>query len=327
MNLAPKPFLYLPGTASPTSPSVSDLLAQHYTADEIGGPSVFGWHALSLFMTCERKAYLSMIRKLEQVDQRPGREIGILVHACLARHYKTGGVETWKPLEIVEGDYPEMAHETRRILAALFAKHGEEEAQTWDIRAVEHAVTAKIRGIGTEGPFAGMRISCPISCRFDLIVALKKPEDAPGPLGLVETGVYIVDHKTTSSISRTSLTGYSLDGQILMNCLIWRLAKLDKVFGPLKGFIVNIIAKTKEIRVERLRIATTEEDLDRFIAMIRPKVLEAWSRLHAPHKRNESRWPMNLTSCRTGFGTLCDYFDYCESHGRAGSLYKIKGSR
>ena len=81
--------------------SISALLADHYSADEVGGPSPCGWHAVSLAMSCWRRVFHQSIEGLVSIRPKPGREIGTLLHACLARHYLTGGKDTYTPLTIV----------------------------------------------------------------------------------------------------------------------------------------------------------------------------------------------------------------------------------
>lgn len=666
--------------------SISALLADHYSADEVGGPSPCGWHAVSLAMSCWRRVFHQSIEGLVSIRPKPGREIGTLLHACLARHYLTGGKDTYTPLTIVESEYPEHAEEVRRLLDALRAKYWTEEAQRWDIRAVEQLHEAPLRVTVTNTRGIHQRRTVKITSRFDLVVHLRDAGAPVMPAGPCEDGVYITDHKclpenamvdtangrltigalarsgkgwrcvawadtpsrfentiaeapkpnglqalwsistksgrtarlgythpvlttrgwveaqnlragdqvalvvrptettelrvpdallgfmglwisngcytnrtltkrdsttlayaaaclrelgypefrtaeyppkapvlrlsqkndvlraieafgvqpaksparalppaafqlsfrqtgiltgslwsgdgacylveehgrkkvriafasrsrtlcadvaellrrlgilatvtdssvaydggrrpyytttvvgragkrrflelaqdgviklvrtrepvasllttmsetqpsgqspepneigiywdkvttalhagwapmysvevprlhtfvaeglvthnTVASLRRSYLTGYGMNGQLLMNALVFKLGGLERVYGPLKGFILNIIVKTKTVQTERLQVSITPEDLIRFEDMIRPHVAELWARRRSPHKRRASHWPMNMASCSGEYG-LCDYFDLCESHGRARSLYHTPGA-
>lgn len=303
-------------------PSVDALLAKHYTEDQIGGPSPAGWHRISTLMRCPRAVFHEQIEGLSSTRPKEGLDIGTLLHACLARHYLTSGLETLRPIELVEAHYPEYAETARRVIEKLRKDFWPEEATRWAVRGVEELHQAWVRGPLMFGKRQGERVRAPISCRCDLIIAEREPGQAPPPRGPVSQGVYIVDHKFVQALRRSFITGFSMDGQLLMNALVWRKAKLERVYGPLRGFVVNVVTKAKEPRVERLRIAITEEDVDRFEEVISPWAAELEVRKKQPHKNRQDRWPMNLAGCKGEY--TCDFFDLCESHGRARNLYTIR---
>lgn len=312
-------FLDAPGTGS-NRPSVDDLLAEHYSPDEIGGPSPHGWHALADYMQCRRRTYLQEVRGMEPTRARPGLDVGTLMHACLARHYLTSGRDTLHPIEIVEPHYPEYAEVARRIIDKLRTHFWPDEARTWDIRAVEVLLTATLSCPHPDD--ARRRVSVPITCRCDLLVADRVPGEAPAPSGPVASGVSITDHKFVAAMRRDYLTGFGMNGQLLMNALVYKRGGYERVYGPFQSFIANVVAKTKDPQVERLRVAITDADLARFEAMIRGPAAARYLRLRAPHKRREDTWDMNMAACTGEF--RCAFYDYCESHGQYANLYRIR---
>lgn len=315
------------GAGADDIPSLNAILAQHYTGDEIGGPSEAGWHRIAEAMTCWRKAFYSQVMNIEPIKSSPGRDIGTLCHACLARHYKTGGQDTFGPLEIVEPYYPQYAAMARKLLNALQLRYGYEESQTWDVRAVEAAHGFEMRGTIPVGSGKRIRTHGKLTCRYDLLVAQREPGAAPRAFGVpAPTGVSIVDHKFVASMSRAYITGFSMDGQVLANALVYVRSGLEQIYGPLKSFIVNVVPKTKDPQPDRIEIVITHRDLVRFEEVIRPWALELAWRHQQSYRTRVARWPMNLASCKPGPWT-CDYFDLCESHGDAINLYRKKAPR
>jgi hypothetical protein len=136
--------------------------------------------------------------------------------------------------------------------------------------------------------------------------------------------VYVVDHKFLRAMTRDAVEGYAMDGQFLLMSLLWKRKRLEKVYGPLLGFIINVVTKTKVPECKRLEVVISDEDVLRFEETIRPVVVELQSRLDAPHKNELDNWPMNFAVCKNprGFG-LCPFWDLCASHGKLVDLYEI----
>jgi len=166
--------------------SVDEVLKANFTDEEIGGESSFGSHRIKTYMACQRRAFLSYVKKLTPTRGSEALDLGTLVHACLARHYKTGGKDTWRPTYVVEPYEPKLAAEARRLLYAYFEKYGEQEAREWDTRAVEYEIAAEL----TDG-----KRHCPLTARLDLLVAKRADGAPPAPYGRVADGVWSCDHK------------------------------------------------------------------------------------------------------------------------------------
>lgn len=304
-----------------TEVSANDLINKNLPdAAYLGNPlpgqkRVRGWSSISNYMICDRMYYLGSIAKVKSLKASPALDIGVLAHACLAAHYSSGGVKTWEPIDAVQGERPELANEVKRLLYAYFGANNKEDQESWDVRAVEHEIV---------GYFEHNGIQAPASARSDLVVAKKEPGAAPSPYGPCAQGVYIVDHKFHARMSQDLTEGYNMDGQFLLMKHLWKQQGLDDVFGPLNGFIINIVTKTKNPECRRIYVDITDEDLNRFVATMSPVVTELVTRINAPDVAEVANWPMNYAVCKNpkGYG-LCSFWQLCQSHGRLTELYQI----
>jgi hypothetical protein len=299
---------------APVVASASELLTKHFTTDEIGSESSFGSHRVKSYMGCNRLAYYTYIKRLQTAQKSMALDIGTLIHACLARNYMTGGKDTWKPLEALINDMPDTVLEVQRILTAYFRKWGSEEANTWSVRAVEHEAKGLLSMNG---------LTCPLTARYDLVIA-KRPWGSPDlPPGPNPNGCYVVEHKSTRALTNEYTRGYSFDFQIMTQATLWKLGGMDEILGPLNGFIINILVKTKEPQFHRLEVVITDDDIARFLESITPPAVELYAKMNDPARRdNPKHWPLNMSYCKAGGYGLCKYFDLCESGGSAIGLYE-----
>jgi hypothetical protein len=125
-------------------------------------------------------------------------------------------------------------------------------------------------------------------------------------------------------MSRDLVEGYGMDGQFMLMYYLWKQKNLDKTLGPLRGYIINIITKTKDPECKRLRITLNEEDVVRFAKTLRPVAVEVEARMRSPHKTDAERWPMNFAVCKSpkGYG-ICNFWDLCSSHGKLIDMYEV----
>jgi hypothetical protein len=300
---------------------IGDLLAKGLGENYIGATTarIRGWSSISNYMICDRMFYYKTVKKYRKVEPSPALDIGILFHECLAAHYSTGGQRTFEPLNACAESRPEIAHEVKRLLYAYFGAYLKEDAETWDVRAVETEIIGDI----TYGSSTAKVYS-----RLDLLVRKKTKDQPVDPFGPCPDGVYLVDHKVMARITRDLEEGYKMDGQFLLMGLLWHKNKLDEVYGPLKGFIINIVSKTKDVGLKRLVVNIQQEDYDRFEHTMAPTIVELHNRLASEdEKASEENWPMNFSVCKSpkGYGP-CEYLDLCMSHGKMDKLYQI-GSR
>jgi hypothetical protein len=292
-----------------------------------GSKGGISWSTIKDFMRCSRAAYFKHVLGLKKVGMgSKALKIGTLVHACLEMHYNSGGVDTWKPVDAVAAaGAVELAAESKRYVYAYLKKYAAEEAQTWDIRGVE------VTGVYYMDPvkIGGKQVMIPATCKHDLFVRIKEAGAPVAPAGPATDGVYIDDHKTTARMNYDLTKGYSMDGQFLLNALIYRRAEAAQ-YGPLNGVIVSIIAKHKVMDPDKslFREHTTVDEghVDDFYeGSFRPAATELYTRLADAEKRGiegfgaMNKWEKNYTGCVTRYG-LCPYFDICDSHGSESAI-------
>lgn len=301
--------------------SANDLINKNLpNAEYLGNPlpgqkRVRGWSSISNYMICDRMYYLGSVKKIRSRKTSPALDIGVLAHACLAAHYSSGGIKTFEPIDAVKDERPELAAEVKRLLYAYFGANNKEDIETWDIRAVEHEVVGEFEYNGT---------TAQASCRSDLIIAKRLPGEPVRPLGPCPQGVWIVDHKFHARMSQDLTEGYGMDGQFLLMDFLWKQQGMDEIFGPLNGFIINIVTKTKNPECRRIAINISDVDRARFARTMAPIVTELVERINDPSVDDENNWPMNFAVCKNpkGYG-LCTYWQLCQSHGKLSELYEI----
>jgi hypothetical protein len=282
-----------------------------------GGPSTGGlsWHNIADAQACWRKAYYSMVLGLQKNMRSTALSLGSLVHACFEMHYKSGGARTFEPCDkVAAAGGVNLAAEARRLVYAQLQKYGQEEASTWDIRGVE------LQGTWFMPPtkIGNRKIHIPLTCRHDLLTALRQPGAPCTPWDeQPASGCYIVDHKTASAMTWALTKGYGMDGQFLLNALIYSRAEAEQ-FGHLAGVIVSIIAKHKTLDPQKsfTRIFTTadEASLAEFYKdEIRPWTIELYTRLaDQEYRKDMYKWPKCRSSCIGTYGP-CFFFDICDT--------------
>lgn len=301
-----------------TPKGVGELLAEKLGDNYIGASTakIRGWSSISNYMICDRMFYYKSVKKYRPQSFSPALDIGILFHECLAAHYATGGKRTFDPLEALSTERPEIAHEVKRLLYAYFAEHLKTEVDTWDVRAVEREIIGTVEYRGK---------TAPAYSRLDLLIRKKTADQECLPYGPCPDGVYIVDHKAVGRLTKDLTEGYKMDGQFLLMAHLWKQQNFDAIYGPLKGFIINIVTKTKEVQCKRLEIDIQEDDMSRFAETMSPVIVELHSRMNDKDEiADEKNWPMNFAACKNpkGYGT-CEFFDMCVSHGKLAGLYQI----
>lgn len=283
----------------------------------VGGPSKGGlsWHTLEDFMKCERKAYFAHAQGYRKKGGRSvALGIGSLVHACFEMHYMTGGRRTFEPCDVVaRAGGVGMAGDARKYVYACLMKYGQEEALTWDVRGLEVQGTYFLPPVR----IGNKSVSIPLTCRHDMVIALRDVNGPYTPPGQpCERGVYILDHKTCAALTYELTKGYGMDGQFLMNALIFRRAEEPR-FGKFNGVYVSLIAKHKQMDPDKslFRCATSTSDaaLDEFEKVV-SAVAQRFCEKLTLNKDNMEAWSKNYASCVSRYG-LCPYFDVCDAVG------------
>jgi hypothetical protein len=296
---------------------VSGILAEKLGDKYIGASTarIRGWSSISNYMKCDRMFYYKSIKKYRVQRSSEALDVGIVLHECLAAHYDSGGVRTFEPLAAIELERPDIATEVKRLLYAYFAAYQQEDIDTFDVRAVEREIIGEVEYKGT---------TAPVYARLDLLVRKKTKDQTVLPAGPCPDGVWIIDHKTSSRMSQDLLEGYKMDGQFLLMSYLWHQQNFDQIYGPLKGFVMNIITKTKNPELKRLQIDIGDDDRERFQRMVAPTIVEMHTRMQDDaEKANEDNWPMNFAMCKnpSGYGP-CEYMTLCLSHGKMAHYYE-----
>src|SRR5262249_3347476 len=155
-------------------------------------------------------------------------------HAMLACHYLTSGNSGSElyptPYALAErvlsvGGDQTIIDECKRLYAAYFNQYG-------------NVADEGVKPLGVELPcgIEGIHTS-----RLDL-------------LANIGDSTWIVEHKTASRESRDVIEGWWLDGEIIGEVYAYKLSKLEQLYGPLAGVIVNITIKTQVPKFRRVEV-------------------------------------------------------------------------
>jgi len=287
-----------------------------------GGPSVGGisWHTLEPAMQCWRKAYYKHVCGYVKKVKSRHFGFGTLYHACWELWYRYGGRRPYdEPCDAVRrAGAPKLAGEVQRLVYMELTRYAEEEAKTWDVRAVEQNAIFWMEPEKIDGK----TVYVPLTCRHDMILA-KHEEGSPcAPPGPVPHGVYILDHKTAGALTYDVTKGYGMDGQFRMNALVFNRSGEVEVFGPLNGILVAVGIKHAKPDPKKsfFRIEAPVEDsalAEFYKDEIRPYALELYRRLASKRYREDrSLWAKCTASCVGRYG-CCEFFDVCDVGGEA----------
>lgn len=299
-----------------------------------GGPSEggFSWHTLELPMQCWYKAYLTLVRGLVPRRPSPAFGFGSAYHACWEIWYKSGGQRRYdEPCDALrQAGAPQLAGHVQRLVYVELQKYAQQEADEWDIRAIEQNAVFW----GEPERINGKLVHLPYCCRHDMLIAKRQPGASCAPPGPVRSGIWVVDRKTASQLTYDLTKGYAMDGQFLMNALVYKRSSEERDFGPFVGMIFAVAVKHKEPSPEKsyFRVETSVEDetLNEFYCdEIRPYAIELYRRLASPEYRGNPRlWAKNRASCVGRYG-CCRFFDACDAGGESiiDALYRVDEKR
>lgn len=276
-------------------PPVDECLEEFF--DERGLPrlggasSGRGWTSFGMWQRCPyawKRRYVDNAKPLIMIEPA-SRAIGSLVHAWLAVYYSALRPESpyanITPTELYEAlmakANPELVGEAWRVFSAykLYYKH--------DATIVPLAIEHDLRD-----PRTGE------SCRYDM-VAFQPEQVSNRP-----PGTYIWEHKTTGIFSQDNLSGWSNDGEILGEVMLWKRLGLDKRFGELKGVVVNILGKQKEPKFHREYVSPSSLQLEQH-----RQDLKTWEGM-IQLARATGIFPRARNNCIGRWGR-CDHWDEC----------------
>jgi hypothetical protein len=301
-------------TADPEASVDIDAVIKEKMPELPGGPSSGGLSAHTLGdADCWRKFYYAHIMGLTERQQSKALRFGSLLHYCAAARYLFGAERQFEPCtHVAQAGAAQLAAEVKRLFSASCDKYGVEEWTTWCVRAVEANLTCFL-----PCPVGKRTKQVPLASRIDLILGLKR-QDEPHPAGgAMPGGVYLVDHKTCSAMTRDLLEGYGMDWQFNVQTIVFRLGGYEAVYGPLRGTIVNLFSKGRKTPTpdsfERVRAPLSDKLVDAFMReQIAPVAGEVYRRISDEKMRQDiDAWPPDYRRCSTRWGR-CDFFEICE---------------
>ena len=272
------------------------------------GPSEMGWSKISQPMRCWRLAFLS-----SQVGQRGPRkalDIGLLTHKVLEWFYS--GQRTEEEVLLIlsllkeNEETREIAEVVHNLLWSPSTSEGRkycpdvinEDLKNWDILFVEKEAGFTLKPRNHPAWWGKLER---VTTRFDLV--RKLPD---GGVGIVET-------KTAGALSNDLTKGYTMDGQLHTQVLVWKKSGLERKYGPVREILMNILVKTKTPQHYRAWVHVSDGDVREFWRATKPWVEELYLRL-ARDKNKKSQWPKNYAACQGRYG-LCQFFNECEADG------------
>jgi len=279
-----------------------ELCFREVGLEKLGGASGdYGWSSYSLYQRCPYAWFRQHVlaRQLASKDaialygdEPKALSLGILVHVFLACHYEAMRDDNFPlPPDLMAQQLrgrinPEFFDEAWRLFEGYRNFYTEVSADPFIPLAVEHHVVDP---------------ETKDSCRYDLVAKLDEPWQ------FWPEGTYIIEHKTAPRRDQTSLNSWFNDGEILGQMRLWRKLKLDRRFGPLRGVIVNLIFKTKELGFERIFVSP-----DRWQLKSHESDLKMWRAIRSLAIAS-GHFPRSRANCVNRFG-FCQFWTHCATN-------------
>jgi len=263
-----------------------------------GSTKAPAWSYLSSIQKCPRFFYNRYVERGEY-ERSFYLEVGICVHFFIAMHYarrlrngflghhlvEDGSsfplVDTLKSDLLVQGGDVEVIHDSWRIFEGYRDHYFQDYVKPL---AIEYKQVI-------DDPH--------YSCRFDLIAEVQEGNNLH-----VSPGTYNIDAKTASRFDQVTLEGWSHDGELHGQMLIYQKANLQEKFGELKGTIVDLIGKQKQQKFQRIIVPLQKSILDEF-----EREIVYWKSEVDRHKKR-GWFPKAEANCISRYG-LCDYYYRC----------------
>jgi hypothetical protein len=275
----------------PTYPSWQSVLGK---GEFLGGPTAHGNSWWQDFTRCPRRFYLAHVKRLRGEGANNALEIGGLMHEAAARYHTSGPAAAWELVDKAAEVTPVVALEVRRLLSAWLMHYGEAGLRP---RPIARAVELEL---GVEVPF-------PYTTRVDNV-------------SVVDGQVVIYEMKTAGRLTSDLLHGYELNSQFLGQKYLWKACGYDRTWGPLHGFVVDLVVKTKQVQLEEVHVEIPDVNVREWAKNMR--VL--WGQMGQCAAYGV--WPQHLSNCVT-YNRLCRFHRLCSSLGKdtAGLVRKARG--
>lgn len=254
-----------------------------------GGSSTRGWSAWRILEQCPYLYYLKYVAREPLVVESASsaRDIGSLVHAFLAIHYRCFKRFT------VEDFIQAIMDESVNPMALITAR------SVFDAYRVHYSPDIFVP-LAVEVP--AMDPLTQNTCRYDAVVRVDDPPEG------ISKGIWICEHKTASRFTADVLDGWVLDGEILGELAFWKPAGMDKKFGKLQGVIINVLGKQKVPQFYRTYVAPVAVHTEMHTKNL------AWLDAFLGRCHKTKTWPQYFASCMGRYGK-CDAFDHCLNRG------------
>lgn len=268
------------------------------------GASPWGSTYQSRKMSCPRKHQLANQLRIFPKQRSDALDLGLIFHEALDRLYRAlyshqrGGEPRQlsgclrEAFAVVDAfrDEPgyERIHPTvERMLSAYAERYLREDADHLRILHVEVPVQQRVPNL--------LRGGKPMyySARFDGVAVM----EIDG-----EPRTVVLEHKTAYALNDSVVFGYHQDLQVMGQAwLATRTLDWSK-YPPFGGVLVNIVSKTKTVRMQRTLVSPTDEQLLGW-----EQTLRDWLQIEDTFAR--LGYPPNLTSCKQWSG--CQYKALC----------------
>lgn len=305
--------------------------------------SVLTYSALNTFRNCPRKYQLRYVECLRRPERPEALAFGSVIHGALERwHSSTDDPHRLlKVLDFVDGEYPQREYDTEarrawhlaRAMIEAYAVRYPDEA--FEVVEVEKEFTAEIRNPDT-GRSSQTFV---IAGKADGIVRM-------------DGELYLLEHKTASSITSDYLDRLWTDTQIALYCHYLR-----ELGYPIVGVIYNVLLKTRlkqregetldEYEARRAELAaknksgrsTARRQTPETDTGFRARLADWHARPEAFHReriylsedrmamlteevwqitqqyldaKRRGKWLLNTSHCFS-FQRACEYLPYCQS--------------
>lgn len=274
------------------------LICERYKIPQTIGKMVApGWSSISTIQTCPKKYFYRYIEKTE-ISRPIYFSIGALVHFFLSIHYakkmEKGFVGVTQVTKEQVDQYPDL--DTIKTDLLNLNIDAEILLESWRIFEgyKDHYFRDYLIPLAVEYPVINESIK--YSSRYDLLASVKENNDLH-----VSPGTYIIDFKTASTFSSTTLEEWISNGELQGLTLNYFECGLVEKFGPLKGVIVDLIGKQKKNQKFHRVIAPIQENI---IQEFRTNLLYWKSEVDKFKKLNV--WPKAQANCM-GRGFACEY--------------------
>ena len=287
-----------------------------------GGPSAQGWHKIQSFLQCPKKFQLQEVRKVsEPLASTPDHfAIGIMFHAGRARWFSRrfkNDEETWQSIaDAVREAVEELDLPVSHRAEQMALKHLHAYVEHYSLRPLPDPVAAEYL-VGPAPVVAG-------DTRFLRTARLDDVSRYPEAGGKLCLG----ESKTTSTSAGDCVNEYTLNGQPLLQLILWKNSPEGEAkYGPVAGIMLDVTKKgygKERPSFSRVFIDVNEDTLKWYADSLRD-YLEVASTVDW-----DSVVPRNVTACTYLAGRMrvaCQFRDLCRHGAAASGKYVLPGGK